>query len=91
MDDDIVGVPFKRNVGEVLGHPLIKREVQEHVGKHRTDHTALRRAPMALLNPSTRELNISLQPTLDVQPYPSAIREPLDRTHHQRVINTVEE
>jgi hypothetical protein len=91
MNNHIVGVPLKRDVGEVLCHPLIEREMQEHVGKHRTGHATLRRAPMALFNPSTRELNISLQPTFDVQQYPSAIRELLDRTQHQRVINAVEE
>jgi hypothetical protein len=91
MDDNIVGVPLKRDVGKIFSHPLIKREMQKHVGKNRTGHATLRRAPMALLNPSTRELNISLQPTLNIQRYPSAIREPLDRSHHQRVINAVKE
>ncbi len=91
MHDHIVGVPLKRNVGEVLCHPLIKREMQKHVGKHRTGHATLRRALTALLNSSTRKLNVSLQPTLNVQQHPSAIRKPLDRTHHQRVINAVEE
>jgi hypothetical protein len=91
MDDNIVCVPLKWDAGEVLCHPLIEREMQEHVGKHRTGHTALRSTPMALLNPSTRELNISLQPTLNVQQYPPAVREPLDRTQHQLMIKTVEE
>ena len=57
----------------------------------RGDHSALRRASVAVGLRSIGRLSRRRQPTFDVQQHPRAIRVLPHRTHHQGVIDCVEE
>ena len=42
VDDDVVRIPFKRDTGMMLRHPLVEHTVQKEIGQQRADDPALR-------------------------------------------------
>src|SRR5215831_6627029 len=80
----------KRNVRIASRHPRVKRIVQEQVCKERADDPTLRRSRCARHDAAVLHLHRRLQPALDVEPHPRAVRMMTDRLEQQLPIDTVE-
>ena len=91
MDHDIVRITLERDVRIRLRHPRVERMMQEDVRKEGTDDPALRRAFGAGHARPVRSFGGRFQPALDVEQQPPAVRVLPDRTHHEAVIEIIEE
>ena len=86
VDEQEVRIVYRVSPSPFEGSPQQRRS-QHCWGR---DHTALRCPPIAVgLGPVCR-LSRRLQPTLDVEQHPRAVRVLAHRTHHQRVIDIIE-
>src|SRR5215467_7946730 len=90
MTNGIVRVPLEWNVRIVSRHPRVERIVQEQVCKERADDPSLRRSRCARHDAAVLHLHRRLQPALDVEPHPHAVRMMTDRLEQQLPIDTVE-
>src|SRR5215831_7518936 len=77
--DGIVRVPFERDAGKVPRHPHVEGVVQEQIREARTDNPTLRSSCRTRINAAILHLYWSLQPALDVENHPRAIRMLMDR------------
>src|SRR5215467_8506418 len=71
-------------------HPRVERIVQEQVCKERADDPTLRRSGCARHDAAVLHLHRRLQPALDVEQHPRAVRMMTDRLEQQLPIDTVE-
>src|SRR5512132_1150109 len=74
MTDDVVRVALKRDGGKIPHHPRVERVVQEKIGQQGAEDAALWRSRSSRHNASILHLYRRLQPALDVEPHPRAIR-----------------
>jgi hypothetical protein len=91
VNDHIIRVSLERNLRMRVLHPLVEREVEEDVREQRTDDAPLRGSRRSVLQGAILELDWSLEPSLNIEQHPAAVRVPLHRPHHQSVIERVEE
>src|SRR5262249_12019506 len=85
-----VRVPLERNVRIVSRHPRVERIVQEQVCKERADDPTLRSSRCARHDAAVLHLHRRLQPALDVEQHPRAVRMMTNRLEQQLPIDTVE-
>src|SRR5689334_17575270 len=71
-------------------HPRIERIVQEQVCKERADDPTLRRSRCARHDAAVLHLHRRLQPALNVEQHPRAVRMMTDCLEQQLPIDTVE-
>src|SRR5499433_4336192 len=71
-------------------HPRIERIVQEQVCKERADDPTLRGSRCARHDAAVLHLHRRLQPALDVEQHPRAVRMMTNRLEQQLPIDTVE-
>jgi len=74
VTNGIVRVPLEPNVRIVSRHPRVERIVQEQVCKERADDPTLRRSRCARPDAAVLHLHRRLQPALDVEQHPRAVR-----------------
>ncbi len=89
--DYIVRIPFERNMRHRPFHPLIERIVQEQVGQYWRNYPALWRAPVPCDNGAVLLDHGSLQPALDIEQHPPAVRMVTNGLQQQLVVDVVEE
>jgi hypothetical protein len=65
--------------------------VQEKIGEERTNDSALRRTPITLFQGTIWLLDGRLEPTLDMQQHPGALRVMPNRSHQETVIDPIKE
>src|SRR5262249_26091511 len=74
MADDIIGIALEGDNRAVPAHPLVERIMQKEIRQEGADDPALRRPSFPCDDASILHLLGRLQPPLDVQKHPPAIR-----------------
>src|SRR5580700_1265609 len=91
MADEVVRISFEWDAGKVPYHPHVEGVVQEQIREARAYHPTLRSSRRTRYDAAILHLYRSLQPALDVEARPRAIRMFTDRSQEQFPIDAVEE
>jgi hypothetical protein len=90
MADEVVRISFEWDAGKVPHHPHVEGVVQEQIREARAYHPTLRSSRRTRYDAAILHLYRSLQPALDVEARPRAIRMFTDRSQEQFPIDAVE-
>src|SRR6516165_4128761 len=90
VTDDIVHIPLERDVRVGPRHPPVERIVQKQVCQQGTDDPTLWRSCLAWDDAAILHLHRRLQPAIDVEQHPWAVRMMADRFEQQLPVDTVE-
>src|SRR3984893_14226640 len=90
MADDVVRISFEWDAGKVPQHPHVEGVVQEQIREARAYPPTLRSSRRTRYEAAILHLYRSLQPALDVEAHPRAIRMFTDRFQEQFPIDAVE-
>src|SRR6267378_3725918 len=90
MADEVVRISFEWDAGKVPHHPHVEGVVQEQIREARAYHPTLRSSRRTRYDAAILHLYRSLQPALDVEARPRAIRMFTDRFQEQFPIDAVE-
>src|SRR5262249_59912271 len=91
VTDDVVRVSLEWDARKRPRHPRIERVMQEQVRQQGRDHPTLRRSRRVRHDATVLHLHWRLQPALDVEQRPRAVRMLADGSEHQLPIDAVEE
>jgi hypothetical protein len=91
MADDVIRVALERHLGAVPHHPSIEGVVQEQVSQHGANNTPLWRSLVPPHQHPIGHQHVRLQPALDIEQCPSAVRVAAHSLHQEVVIDVVEE
>ena len=89
--NDVIGVAGKRNIRIAPLHPSIEYVMQEQIGQQRANHSALRRTPITLFQRTVWILDGRLEPTLNIEQHPRALRVMSNRSHQEIMIDPIKE
>jgi hypothetical protein len=89
--DNVICISLERHAWMHAAHPVVKREVQKHIGHQRTDHSALRRPLRPWHLCSILHLGGSFEPPLEIEENPRALCVLSNRPKHEFVVEIIEE
>ena len=72
-------------------HPLVERVVKKKIRQHRADNRTLRGSPFSADQGSVRHAHGRLEPSLNIQQHPFAVRVTAHGSHQKFPVDSVEE